>query len=94
MASILRSSPSGFVCPLTLAVRVKPHAVLGYGEGNFSLGRNGRKSHGTKEVRIPKKLIKNCGAVGLSVTNPRITSKERNVCLRNFLSVWSYYRVF
>jgi hypothetical protein len=62
--------------------------MLGYGGREFHLGKEREKSHGTKEVRVPKKLIKNCGAVGLSFTNPRITSKERYICLRKFLSVW------
>ena len=76
MASIFRSSPSVFVCPLTEALRVTPHAVR-LRRREFQLGKVREKSHGTKEGRIPKKLIKNGGAVGLSVTNPRITSKER-----------------
>jgi hypothetical protein len=51
--------------------------VLGYGGVNFNLAKNGRKVIEQRRYGSQKSLIKNCGAVGLSVPNPRITSKER-----------------
>ena len=54
MASIFRSSPSVFVCPLTEALSVTPHAVRLRGR-EFHLGKEREKSHGTKGGTDPQK---------------------------------------